>query len=336
MASRAAAVALLLSAPLLSACERTARPSLTASPDLCREPPFCLRASELLPLLRDAPFIVRAAEPVGHGDAQAQRLLIELPGGKVVRIKWKTAAAGGDGQNRSPRREIAAYELQKRFLDEADYVVPPVTARCMPDEVSRLRLPGDPTPTFAGSRCLLGVVSYWLEGVEKLDGISAARFAQDPLYRRRIALLNILTYLIDHRDTKPDNFAVMMQGDPRAYSVDNGMAFSGWRTPRGIFLREWQDLIVGALPADAVLRLRRVRREELDKLAVVAQFRVLPAGLEAMAPGAPFSDQEGLEEGVRRRGDLVQIGLTRGEINEVAWRLRVLLHRVDSGALGTF
>lgn len=320
----------------LGGCAHSLPPSVTKAPDLCKETPFCLPAGELSTLLRDAPFTVRAAEAVGQGDVHSQRLLIVLPGGQVVRIKWKAAPPGGDGPNSSPRRELAAYEVQKLFLDEADYVVPPVAARCTPEAVRDLHLQGETKPTFSGSSCLLGLASYWLEGVETLKGVSKERFAQDPLYRRRLALLNILTYLIDHHDTKPANFTIEREGDPHAFSVDNGMAFSGWLTPGTWFLRSWREMIVDAVPMDAVARLRRVQRSDLHRLAVIAQYRVAAGALEPMAPGAPFSEEDGLDKGIRRRGDVVQLGLTRSEIEDMRRRLLVLLDHVESGALKTF
>src|SRR5690242_192165 len=120
----------LILVALVAGCAVPRRgPSRTASRDICHaNHPFCLPARDMEILLRDAPLYVRAAEPLDRGRSSGWRLLVEIP--PVVRIKWKPAAPGGDGYNHSPRRELAAYALQKLYLDEGDYVVPPTVARC--------------------------------------------------------------------------------------------------------------------------------------------------------------------------------------------------------------
>jgi hypothetical protein len=314
---------------LVTGCH-LARPgrSLTASPEVCHAArPFCLSPREMETLLGEAPLYLRAAEPVGSGRAGAIRLLVEIP--PVVRVKWKSSAPGGDGYNRSPRRELAAYALQKLLLDEDDYVVPPSAARCQPPEWAALA-GSDATPTFADARCVLGVVSYWVEDAHPLEPFSQDRFAHDGVYRRRVALLNLVTHLIDHHDTKAANFVVSR--DQRAFSVDNGMAFSGWRTPYGWFSLGWQDLRVGALPADVVRRLRRLTRRDLDSLATVAELRVRAGRLEPAALEPPFD----AARGVRRRGDRIQLGLTVDEIDSVWQRLEGVIEKLDRGEVRTF
>jgi hypothetical protein len=299
----------LLLVALVTGC---AVPRTTSSPttsrEVCRQAhPFCLPAREMELLLGEAPLYVRAAEPLDRGHAHAWRLLVEIP--PLVRVKWKPAAPGGDGYNHSPRRELAAYALQKLFLDEDDYVVPPTVARCE-DWAG--------APTFKGSRCVLGTLSYWIEDAHQLAPFDRARFARDSVYRRRTALLNLLTHLIDHRDIKAENF--IASADGHAFSVDNGMAFSGWRTPSGWFVRGWQDFIVDGLPRDVVARLRKLERRDLSVLSTVAEFRVRAGHLEPVAPEAPFD----ADAGVRRRGDRIQLGLTADEIDGIAARLEAL------------
>jgi len=330
-------VAIPLVALVVGCAHRELRrePSVTSSPDVCRTSlPFCLPALDMELLLREAPLDIRAAEPIGAGLTGARRLLVDLPSGTVVRLKWKTSALGGDGHNRSPRRELAAYALQRPLLSEADYVVPPTVARCLPERTFRRQIDAEGAPpTFDGDDCVLGILAYWIEDATQLVGYSQARFAADPTYRRRIALLNVITHLMDHRDTKPENFLVLRGSDPRAFSIDNGLAFSGWRTPRGWFWHEWQDLLVDSLPSDLVARLRSVGRAELtETLGTVAQFRVRAGRLEPMPLEPPFD----ANEGVRRRDDAIQLGLTSTEIDGVAARLSTLLDRVDSGAVKVF
>jgi hypothetical protein len=208
-------------------------------------------------------------------------------------------------------------------------VVPPTAARCQPPEWARLA-GSDPRPTFAGTACVFGILSYWLENAHQLEAFSAERFAHDPGYRRRMALFNLTTYLIDHRDTKAANF--IASRDARPYSVDNGMSFSGWRTPYGWFARGWQELVVDGLPREVLARLRRISRRDLDALATVAQFRARAGNLEPAPLDPPFD----AHHGVRRRGDMIQLGLTWDEIDGVAQRLRALLARVEDGEIKSF
>ena len=44
--------------------------------------------------------------------------------------KWKKMPEDLDGINNAPRKELAAYQLQKLFLQPEDYVVPTSVARC--------------------------------------------------------------------------------------------------------------------------------------------------------------------------------------------------------------
>ncbi len=167
-----------------------------------------------------------------------------------------------------------------------------------------------------------------------LHGLDRARFARDPCYRTTIANLNLLTYLIDHRDdAKASNFLVSRgPPPPRAFSVDNGEAFSGLRPLRGWLVRSWSRLLVPALPAEAVERLRRMGRAQLARLAVVAQLELRDGRLRPVAPGPPFD----AAHGVRRRGELIQLGLTAPEIDGIGKRAAALVAQVDSGRIGQF
>src|SRR5688572_13287084 len=54
---------------------------------------------------------------------RTQRVTLDYPDslGGPMQIKWAKAPRDGSDFNNEPRYEIAAYELQKLFLDEADY-----------------------------------------------------------------------------------------------------------------------------------------------------------------------------------------------------------------------
>jgi hypothetical protein len=248
--------------------------------------------------------------------------------GAPLRVKLRRALPGAEGFNNEPRYELAAYQLQKLCLDPADYVVPPTALRMMPVQALKQWAP-EAVRTFPGAEEVLVVLQYWLQDVKTVaDVYYADRFAADPLYARHIGQLNILTFLIVHRDSNPGNFLIGRQeGGTRVFSVDHGVAFGSPGSDRGEL---WRPLRVEQLPADAVERLRGVTPEVLEKqLGVLAQWQLrdgryvsVPAG-ENLAPS----------RGVRRKGDVVQMGLTRSELAGVNRQLKQLLDRVDRGAI---
>jgi len=62
----------------------------------------------------------------------AKKLRLRFDDGVEINVKWKRAPAEAEGWNNSPRREIAACEVQKLFLEPDDYVVPVSVPRCIP------------------------------------------------------------------------------------------------------------------------------------------------------------------------------------------------------------
>ena len=93
----------------------------------------------------------------------------------------------------------------------------------------------------------------------------------------------------------------------------------------------WKDLRVPRLPADTVARLRAVTPAELQqRLGVLAQWR-LDDG-RWIAVDARCEPRQ--RNGVRRAGDVVQVGLRESEIEQVARRLKRLLERIDDGEIG--
>ena len=146
-----------------------------------------------------------------------------LADGQHLAVKWKQAPAGSaDGWNNTPRKEMAAYAIQKWFLEPGDYIVPTIVPRCMPPEhdarITRRELPEAPRPphiaeapehTIAGSRCTLGALVVWLDAVTVPERLhDPERFLKDPVYARHLADFNTLTYLIDHEDGREGNFLV--------------------------------------------------------------------------------------------------------------------------------
>ena len=95
----------------------------------------------------------------------------------------------------------------------------------------------------------------------------------------------------------------------------------------------WHQIRVPALPEATVERLRGLRREDLDPLAVILQLDPDDEGLlRIVEPEPPFDPTVG----ARLRGQSVQFGLTRAEIDDVWDRIQALLARVDEGELTLF
>ena len=318
---------------------RPAQPEmpLTPSSTLCKDPAlgekaFCL-PGDTEQMLRTGKFEILEVRKPSSGLGGAQIFFMGYPGDHlVIKAKWKTSKKDGHGFNNEPRKELATYKFQSLFLEPEESVVPPTVGRCIPIATFSEKV-APAKETFDGVPCVYGVLSYWLTNVSA-DGVwDEARFNSDPAYRQSVANLNLLTYLIDHRDTRPSNFLVSTDPKrPRTFAVDNGLAFSGFRNPIAWFKKGWDDIIVPALPKTQLERLRHLTRHDLDKLLTVAQYSVTKDGLVEVPPTQALAD----DKGVRRQGDVIQFGLTRGEVDSVESRLKALLEKVDSGKIKTF
>jgi hypothetical protein len=327
---------------LVGGCASELKPSikLTSPSNLCGDPDldskdFCLPTARLERLLHDGAIDIQHTSKAGHSTSGVKVLYVTFPEEKItIRAKWKPAPHGGEALNNTPRKELAAYEVQKLFLDADDYVVPPSVGRCIPSELHAMQIGGE-KKTFDGSDCVFGVLTYWVENLTDDHVFDKRRFNRDPAYRKTIANMNLLTYLIDHRDTRRANFMISKDDDrPRAMVVDNGLAFSGMRNPIASFLpkKDWSRLIVPALPREQIDRLRRVTRADLDKLSVVSQLVIDGGQIDEVTPAASFD----AHKGVRRAGNVIQIGLTNSEIDGIERRLKELLQRVDKGEVTLF
>lgn len=303
---------------------------IRAAPAVAQGPNFALPPSVIEEKLAGEPFqIVGMQDNRWEGD-RTQRTALQFRDGTTMRVKWARAAEGGFALNNQPRYELAAYRLQKLFLDEPDWVVPPTVMREMPLRVYR-QLDPELAPTFEGTGSVLVAVQYWLQEVDALEEPDLARVARDEDYARRLGTLNLFTYLIRHVDSNPGNVLISRTGDARMFAVDNGVAFRSPESPRGTV---WKSLHVSRIPASAVARLRALTRAELDAaLAVVAQFRVREDGrLAAVDPGPKLDPNRG----VHRQADIVQFGLTKLELDELWARRAALLDRIDAGEITTF
>ncbi len=214
-----------------------------------------------------------------------------------VRVKLRKSEPGANSFNNVPRYDLAAYELQKLFLEPAEYVVPPTALRMVPLADFAKFSPGV-ARTFPAADQVLAVVQYWLSDIKVVaDVYDPGRFAADPVYARHIGQLNVLTYLIRHRDSNLGNFLLgKAEVGARVFSIDHGVAFASEDSDRG---EVWKDMRVDRLPADTVERLRLITPQSLaERLGVLAQWRLegrqLRAGGDRREPvGEPRRPAQG-------------------------------------------
>ncbi len=275
-------------------------------------------------------FEIREVKSAGGGVTGAARLLVAFPDGKTLKIKWKPFPAKTlDGWNNSPRKEQAAYFVQRWFLDEADYVVPTPVPRCIALDVYR---PIDPKakPSVPGTSCVLGQAAVWMNDVTKADDLGEDdRFEENPQFARHLADFNVLTYLIDHRDGRDGNFLESTDpSDPRVFAVDNGIAFEGF--PWNFFVRNWNSIRVPWLRREPIERLRALPAADVERTASLIDMQVDKAGIfRLQQPGTPLDPKKG----VRIADGRVQLGLTTKEITRLRERITDLVADVDAGKI---
>jgi hypothetical protein len=138
---------------------------------------------------------VRGSRRVGD---RTQRVTIAFADSSVMLTKWAAAPRNGEEFNNQPRYEVAAYEIQKLFLSEADYVVPPTLLRVF-DAGWFKAIKEETAPTFGNTNSVVAVLQYWLTAVRQDSVFDLKRFERDTAYARHLANLNLLTYLIKHK-----------------------------------------------------------------------------------------------------------------------------------------
>jgi len=288
----------------------------------------------LEPLIESAPVEVRGLEGAGAGTTGAMRVTLYFPEvDEAIELKWKETSRSMDGINNAPRKEIAAWDLQKFFLDPEDYVVPLHAARCVPLERYRASVK-DAKPTIKGSNCVFGVLAIWLQDVTVLSVLlDEERIRVDATHAYFMSNLNLLTYLLDHQDGRSGNFLVSTDPDRRqVFSIDNGVAMNRWPFYNW-FVPNWNVIRVPALRRDSIERLRALDRSDLDSLSTLAEFRLADGGIYQPAPlGEPLDP----DKGVRIENGVVQLGLTRPEIDRIWERIEDLLEQADAGEISLF
>lgn len=289
-----------------------------------------LPPEKLAEKLSHGDFEILSVKGAGGGLMGAKRLTLRFAeDGLELKVKWKRAPDKGEGWNNSPRYEIAAYEVQKLFLDSHDYVVPVSVPRCIP-LAAYAAVEEDSKSNYPGADCVFGVFSIWLENVKKPDQLlDEKRFQRDAGYARGLGNLNILTLLINHQDGRKNNFLISTaDGHPLSFSIDNGLAFSP--VFRNFFTRHWNRLRVPALPKETIGRLRKIGKQELAALGVIAQMTAEQGGiLRNVKP----TENTKPDKGTRQGPGVLQLGLTQPEIAAIEMRLAKLLERVDKGQI---
>lgn len=293
-----------------------------------------LPADEAERRLSQEEFEIRSVKDAGGGVTGAKKFELFFPSdGTVFSVKWKMAPPRSlDGWNNSPRKEIAAYEIQSWFLDPRDYIVPTTVVRCIPIAEYRRHEPGA-SPNVDGASCVLGVLSLWMNNVTVPEELYDDQlFASDPNYAYHMADFNLLTYLIDHRDGRSGNFLVSKDtADRRVYAVDNGIAFEA--RIYNYFVPNWNEIEVPALRRAALDRLRRVTFADVHRLGIGVELKLGADGVFRATEQGPNLEPD---RGVRERSGVVQLGLTDEEIEEVAVKIADLLGDIDEGDVALF
>ena len=267
------------------------------------------------------------SRPNAKGDITL-RADVSFGGAEPLRVKLRKAEPGANTFNNVPRYDLAAYELQKLFLDPAEYLVPPTNLRMVGLAEFAKYSPGV-RRTFPDADQVLAVVQYWLSDIKSIpDVYDAKRFGTDPVYARHIGQLNVLTYIIRHRDSNQGNFLIgKAETGARVFSIDHGVAFESDDSDRGEL---WKEMRVTRLPADTVERLRRITPELLtERLAVLAQWQLKDGSYVPVPKGPNMSENRG----VRRSGNDLQMGLNKSEIRSINRIRENLLERIDEGKI---
>jgi hypothetical protein len=280
----------------------------------------------------DQEFKVLESKSAGAGVTGASKLKIQYPDGQVVKVKWKPVPPlRADGWNNSPRKEIATYLVQKWLVDEADYMIPTLAPHCLTfEEMKAIDAESEPVASIKGSNCVLGVIAVWLEDVTApWPFLDEDRFRKDARYAQYMSDFNAILYLSDHRDGRRGNLLLStLENDPRPFAVDNGIAFDTF--PWNFLVPNWFRIRVPWLTHETVEKLRKIRKEDIESLGVVAELESTPGGgLRLVEPTKNIDHKKG----VRIANNHVQFGLTRGEIEDLEERLDELFEEIEEGEI---
>ena len=322
--------------------------ALTEPVHLCRErvpQPACRTVEDVEAMLGGDLEIISADDASGGFQrARVLTLRSRRPGSVVFRAKWR--AHSTTTPRNSPRFELAAYALQKLFLEPHEYVVPPTAPYCFPLAAYHAIVDRNAHETFPRSGCVYGVLSYWLEDVTAVHDANKAGwfhglhhhvfdphlFERDLAYRDSLTRVNLLSYLIAHGDTHARNFVIARsETEPpvhTVYSIDNSKSFTAAKNTGIKLFFNWSMIRVPALPRAPI---ERMRSADLSSLAAIAVLRPASDRLVATEIGA-----EKTQTGIDWTSDQLVIGLTPPEIEVVRVRIDALLQRIDRNDLGLY
>ena len=343
MRSLAPALSLLVLTASCSRDESRRADGLTPPARLCRPGRSgapCRSVADVEAWLASADLEVLDARPTPSG-VQGARILRLRRGDEVFRAKWR--AHSTTTARNSPRRELAAYAVQKLFLEPEEYVAPPTAPHCFPLEAYRAAVDRKARATFPRTKCVYGILSYWLEDVESLadareagwfhgkngHALDLALFAAHGGYRDSIATVNLFTHVIGHADSHARNFVITRErDDPFVYSVDNSLSLGLAKNPKLPDESDWSRIRVPSLPRARVERLRGLGKS-VDRLRAVAELERRGDGLVVVEPSIDRAPSDGMDW----VGDRLRVGLTASEIDGVRQRAARLVERVDRGEL---
>jgi len=281
----------------------------------------------------------------GAGTTGAEKVTLSFPDDgvvldfkwKLVDPSWKLVTQRYDGINNSPRKELAAWVIQRLFLDPEDYVVPFTTAYCVALADYHAKI-DKVEPTVEGSQCMLGVGALWMKDITlSIPVLDPVRFDRDYVYAYFLANLNLFTYLVKHHDGREGNFLASKDDARRqVFSIDNGVSFGAGfsRLFYNWFVANWNSIRVPALRVESIDRLRGL--QEADVTAALGVVSQLERDDEGVYWNVPPGENLDPSRGVRIEGKTLQFGLTDDEIEDVWERIEDLIEDVDDGEIPVF
>jgi hypothetical protein len=326
------------------------RPSepLTPPTRLCRGDAMfesCRGASEVEEWLAHPHLVIvgAAATPGGVQDARVLTLRVPTIPAIVFRAKWRAETTAT--RRNSPRRELAAYAVQKLFLKEHEYVVPPTAPHCFALDEYREKVDARARASYRNTNCVYGILSYWLEDVQPLGAARKAGwfrgarghaldrklFESNRTYRDSIASVNLFTYLIAHADSHAANFLITRDRDePFVYSIDNSLSLGMPRNAKLPEADDWSRLRVPALPRAQVDRIGALG-SRIDELRSCAELepqdgQLVIASRSSRASAPPTDGMDWVDGRLR-------VGLTASEIAGLRGRIERLSRSAERGQL---
>lgn len=308
----------------------------------------CRSAGDVVRRMQDTSIQLVQAAPAPRGAQGATVVTLRGSDGVIFDAKWR--ALQTRSRFNDPIAELAAFRLQESLLEPVDFVVTPTAAACI--DHSAYRALRHNIEFDMAYPCVPGVLSFWLQraqslttarqhglvpvpGEERNHGdpwlYEPGRFRSDASYRRNVAHLNVLAFLMAHGDAHEGQFVVT--GPPtHVFMVDNSVAFDmGHRDA----MNERQDLsrwLVPSIPRETAERLRAFAESEMLSLRVLATLAP-DRGHMSARESAPFGSSG---ERVRRDGERLQLGLTDDEVEGVRVRAQELLRRIQTGLVTLF